>query len=72
MIVPQGFLGWRAALGGAACLAASLVASVQSPCAGEPIWDVIAAYLRDIKTVSAKAPNIPTIKGAANNPGMAD
>jgi sulfur-oxidizing protein SoxB len=25
---------------------------------GEPIWDVIAAYLRDIKTVSAKAPNI--------------
>jgi sulfur-oxidizing protein SoxB len=37
---------------------------------GEPIWDVIAAYLRDIKTVSAKAPNIPAIKGAANNPGM--
>ncbi len=37
---------------------------------GDPIWDVIAAYLRDIKTVSAKAPNIPTIKGAANNPGM--
>jgi len=38
---------------------------------GEPIWDVIATYLRDIKTVSAKAPNIPVIKGAANNPGMA-
>ena len=37
---------------------------------GEPIWDVIAAYLRDIKTVSAKAPNIPAIKGAANNPGI--
>ena len=37
---------------------------------GEPIWDVIAAYLRDIKTVSAKAPNIPAIKGAENNPGM--
>lgn len=37
---------------------------------GEPIWDVIAAYLRDIKTVSAKAPNIPAIKGATNNPGM--
>jgi hypothetical protein len=32
---------------------------------------VIATYLRDIKTVSAKAPNIPVIKGAANNPGMA-
>ena len=40
MSVPQGFLGWRAALGGAACLAANLVASVQSPCAGEPTWDV--------------------------------
>jgi len=37
---------------------------------GDPIWDVIAAYLRDIKTVSAKAPNIPAIKGATNNPGM--
>jgi sulfur-oxidizing protein SoxB len=38
---------------------------------GEAIWDVMANYLRQIKTVPAKAPNIPTIKGAANNPGMA-
>jgi S-sulfosulfanyl-L-cysteine sulfohydrolase len=38
---------------------------------GEPIWDVIATYLRQTKTVAAKAPNIPVIKGATNNPGMA-
>jgi sulfur-oxidizing protein SoxB len=38
---------------------------------GEPIWDVMATYLRQIKTVAAKAPNMPVIKGAANNPGMA-
>ena len=38
---------------------------------GEPIWDVMATYLRQIKTVAAKAPNQPVIKGAANNPGMA-
>lgn len=37
---------------------------------GEPIWDVMAKYLRQVKTVAAKAPNIPVIKGAANNPGM--
>lgn len=39
---------------------------------GEPIWDVMAKYLRDIKTVAAKAPNMPVIKGASNNPGMAE
>ena len=38
---------------------------------GEPIWDVMATYLRQIKTVAAKAPNTPVIKGASNNPGMA-
>ncbi len=38
---------------------------------GEPIWDVMATYLRQIKTVTAKAPNMPVIKGATNNPGMA-
>ena len=38
---------------------------------GEPIWDVMATYLRQIKTVGAKAPNMPVIKGATNNPGMA-
>ena len=39
---------------------------------GEPIWDVMATYLREIKTVAAKAPNMPVIKGATNNPGMVE
>jgi sulfur-oxidizing protein SoxB len=38
---------------------------------GEPIWDVMATYLKQIKTVTAKAPNTPVIKGATNNPGIA-
>ena len=38
---------------------------------GEPIWDVMSTYLRQIKTVAAKTPNLPIIQGAANNPGMA-
>ncbi|MDN3987813.1 thiosulfohydrolase SoxB [Zwartia vadi] len=37
---------------------------------GEPIWDVMANYLRQVKNVPAKVPNLPVIKGAANNPGM--
>jgi len=38
---------------------------------GEPIWDVIATYLRQVKSIPAKAPNMPVIKGAAGNPGLA-
>ena len=38
---------------------------------GEPIWDVVAKYLRDIKTVKPVSLNLPTLKGAANNPGIA-
>ena len=38
---------------------------------GEPIWDVVAKYLRDIKTVKPVNLNLPTLKGAANNPGIA-
>jgi sulfur-oxidizing protein SoxB len=37
---------------------------------GEPIWDVVAKYLRDIKTVKAKSLNMPNIKGAKGNPGF--
>ncbi len=38
---------------------------------GEPIWEVVAAYLRDIKTVKPVNLNLPTLKGAGKNPGMA-
>jgi len=39
--------------------------------AGEPIWELVARYLRDIKTVKPVNLNLPTLKGVANNPGMA-
>jgi len=38
---------------------------------GEPIWDVIARHLRDIKTVKAVKLNEPVIKGIVGNPGIA-
>jgi sulfur-oxidizing protein SoxB len=38
---------------------------------GEPIWDLMTRYLKDIKTVKAKPLNLPMIKGASNNPGLA-
>ena len=38
---------------------------------GEPIWDVIARHLRDVKTVKAVKLNEPIIKGVKGNPGMA-
>jgi sulfur-oxidizing protein SoxB len=38
---------------------------------GEPIWDVVAKYLRDQKTITPRRLNLPTIKGASGNPGIA-
>ena len=38
---------------------------------GEPIWDLMTTYLKDIKTVKASPLNMPSIKGALNNPGIA-
>ena len=38
---------------------------------GEPIWDVVARHLRDIKTVKAVKLNEPVIKGVSGNPGIA-
>ena len=38
---------------------------------GEPIWDLVATYLKDIKTVKAKPLNMPKIDGVKNNPGYA-
>ena len=37
---------------------------------GEPIWDVVAKYLRDQKTLKAPRLNLPTIKGVQGNPGI--
>ena len=38
---------------------------------GEPIWDVMERYLRDVKVVKAVKLNEPVIKGVSNNSGMA-
>ena len=38
---------------------------------GEPIWDVMERYLRDVKVVKAVQLNEPIIKGVSKNPGMA-
>ena len=38
---------------------------------GEPIWDVIARYLKSQKTIKPLALNLPKVEGMAGNPGMA-
>jgi sulfur-oxidizing protein SoxB len=38
---------------------------------GEPIWDVVARYLRDRKVVAPIAPNRPALLGVAGDPGLA-
>ncbi len=38
---------------------------------GEPIWEVVAAYLRDQKKLKPRKLNLPTIRGMRGNPGMA-
>jgi len=38
---------------------------------GEPIWDVVATYLRNQKVVKPVRLNQPTIRGIAGNPGSA-
>jgi len=45
-------------------------ASVQESVKGEPIWDVVANYLRHKKTVQIKDVNVPVIKGFKDNPGV--
>ena len=38
---------------------------------GEPIWDLMAKYLRDRKVVKPLALNLPRLKGMDGNPGIA-
>ena len=38
---------------------------------GEPIWDLMSRYLKEIKTIAPRVPNLPDIKGASGNPGYA-
>jgi S-sulfosulfanyl-L-cysteine sulfohydrolase len=47
-------------------------ATVGSQSPGEPIWDTVATYLRDLKTVRIGRLNTPKLKGVKGNPGIAD
>ncbi|MEW8028052.1 MAG: thiosulfohydrolase SoxB [Candidatus Thiodiazotropha sp.] len=47
-------------------------ATVGSKAPGEPIWDTVAKYLRDQKTVKIQKINTPKLVGMKDNPGLAD
>jgi sulfur-oxidizing protein SoxB len=38
---------------------------------GEPVWEVMARYLRDLKVVKPRAANVPRLAGVGSNPGLA-
>jgi sulfur-oxidizing protein SoxB len=38
---------------------------------GEPVWDVVARYLRDKKTITPRKLNQPRLTGMKGNPGIA-
>jgi sulfur-oxidizing protein SoxB len=46
-------------------------ASVQENPVGEPIWEVVARYLRDKKVIAPRRPNLPRLEGVAGDPGLA-
>ena len=46
-------------------------APVGEGASGEPIWEVVARWLRDQKTVTPRKLNSPKLIGMAGNPGMA-
>ncbi|MGH8700796.1 MAG: 5'-nucleotidase C-terminal domain-containing protein, partial [Burkholderiales bacterium] len=45
-------------------------ASVQEHPVGEPIWEVVATYLRDRRVIPAQRPNVPRLEGVGGNPGL--
>ncbi|WP_295399920.1 thiosulfohydrolase SoxB [uncultured Thiocystis sp.] len=45
-------------------------ATVGSQAPGEPIWETVATYLRDVKTVKIARLNTPKLKNVAGNPGI--
>ena len=47
------------------------VSDLAKAAGGEPVWDVIARYLRAKKTIVARAPDVPKLEGVVSDPGMA-
>ena len=46
-------------------------ASVQEDPVGEPIWEVVAKYLRDKKFIAPRRLNLPRLEGVSGNAGLA-
>ncbi len=46
-------------------------APVAEGVAGEPVWDVVERYLKDRKTITPRAPNVPRLIGMEKNQGLA-
>ena len=46
-------------------------AAVSEGTTGEPVWDVVARYLRDKKTIVPRNLNVPKLVGMQGNPGFA-
>ena len=46
-------------------------APVAEGASGEPIWDVVARYLRAKKRIPPLAPHLPRLIGVQGNPGIA-
>jgi sulfur-oxidizing protein SoxB len=46
-------------------------APVAEGAAGEPVWDVVARYLRSAKTIAPRVPNLPRLAGVEHAPGLA-
>ena len=47
-------------------------ATVGEKSPGDPVWEVVARYLRDHKTVNIDRVESPALVGVADNPGLAD
>ena len=47
-------------------------APVAEGASGEPVWDVVATWIKDKKTIPSVKPNVPRIIGMDGNPGLID
>jgi len=45
-------------------------ATVGSKAPGEPVWDTVATYMKDIKTIDIKKLNTPKLVNMSKNPGL--
>src|SRR4029453_1946196 len=49
---------------------AQLSAQFPEPAGGEPIWDVMARYLRSQRSIAPRRVNQPRLLGVKDNPGL--